>query len=419
MTNITVHSVDSLFSGLGAAMKSVKEMHKLYNPVMAFKFNSLNFLRPGENQYSEILAFFLDPNQTHGQGNTFLKIFLKRLEIKEGLELIERNVEVKVKCEHSTDEGRRIDILISFGNHFILAIENKVWAKDQNDQIADYSTYLENFFKGNYKLLYLCPYERTPSIASISKELLTKLQDDKKFLSYSYADDIIDCIDEWAQSCQAERVRYFLNEFKQYLNHEFIGESFMSEHKLIADYVQSSEQVELAFAISGTISQIKENLTIKFRNQLEEVAKQLDLNLIFPDNSQKLGFSDYSIIFHKEEWDYQIEYYFDTSNPQFFVGLWIKEGVQITDQQTNINYKIAEVLNKYKLSKQKIGLSRWIWINYFESPYDKWHNHKEPWIDIANGKMAKRIEIELDEIIKRLEGVTLKVDSPVLENQIN
>jgi len=72
-------NIVAYFSGLSATIKSVKEVQKLYNHQLAFNFNSLNFLRPGENKYSEILAFFLNPKEVHGQGNIFLKLFLKNL----------------------------------------------------------------------------------------------------------------------------------------------------------------------------------------------------------------------------------------------------------------------------------------------------------------------------------------------------
>jgi hypothetical protein len=115
---------------------------------------------------------------------------------------------------------RRMDIAIDFNKEFAIVIENKPWAGDQKDQIKDYRENLEKEYNGKYFLLYLSPYGNPPSSWSIDEDLRKSLEDEKKLMTISYFD-----IKKWLEicykECKAEKVRWFLRDFTDYVEEMF------------------------------------------------------------------------------------------------------------------------------------------------------------------------------------------------------
>jgi PD-(D/E)XK nuclease superfamily len=102
-----------------------------------------------ENVCSNILAFYLNPNNEHGFG-TLLLDALARV-INEEIKTNEQSIQVK--REVITDGKKRIDLVIE-SDDYVLAIENKIFASIDNP-FQDYSEYLEKLSKGRkiYKVL--------------------------------------------------------------------------------------------------------------------------------------------------------------------------------------------------------------------------------------------------------------------------
>ena len=396
------------FSGLSATIKSVKEVHRLYNHRLAFNFNSVNFLRLGENKYSEILAFFLNPDEAHGQGNAFLKLFLKCVGLEGKVSDLDL-VTVDCKCEHVIDDQRRIDILIRFGhNQFAIAIENKVWAKDQNRQLKDYNLYLKREFAENYCLLYLTPYKRNPSIESTASLPLDELQKKGLFKLIGYKNHVIACVHEWALHCQAERVRVFLFDFEQYLKKEFLGQTFMDENKTVVDFaIKSVENIETAFATFNAIDDIKIKLLNKLKSQIRAIAADNDLE---PDINEDLGRNyDYTrFSFHKKSWKYVfISFQFGAKNANDFrYGLSLKGAGGIEDVPILIPNDLKDsVLRAFNIKQAK---GEWWLFSYdFEIGIRNWGNQSRPWMEIQNGKMKERIEAIVKEFLAKIGDLDL------------
>ena len=106
---------------------------------------------------SNILRFLFDANEPHGLGNIMTRalydLYLadpnnklsptKAEEIKDAIN--ERTNIIEVACEHSTDSGKRIDLLIETDDH-VIGIENKVFADLYND-FSDYKKEIEKCAK--------------------------------------------------------------------------------------------------------------------------------------------------------------------------------------------------------------------------------------------------------------------------------
>ena len=104
-------------------------------------FNLINFISRiwgiGETKHSQILGFFLNPRENHGQGGLFLKLFLEKL----GFETNNFNPkDLTVDVEQRSNGRDQIDILIQSRQLGIsIAIENKSnGAKDQSHQLYRY-----------------------------------------------------------------------------------------------------------------------------------------------------------------------------------------------------------------------------------------------------------------------------------------
>ena len=109
-----------------------------------------------ENTCSNILAFFIDPAESHGLGTLVLDTLASAV----GIDVAERSMSsnVSVGREIGTDAGNRIDILITSDEHVIL-IENKIHAT-ANNPFGDYAAYLDRVADGRNKrkiLLTLYP----------------------------------------------------------------------------------------------------------------------------------------------------------------------------------------------------------------------------------------------------------------------
>lgn len=147
----------STLNGLGNILidfEKIKERENILSKEKSIRFNVLDFFRIDETLHSRLLGFFLDKNESHGQGDLFLKKFVEKLgysDYDEG----KWNVTV---------EKQRIDILIERNHpHSVIIIENKSNdAIDQENQIYRYwhrAIYHKNKDEctnnDKYKIIYL------------------------------------------------------------------------------------------------------------------------------------------------------------------------------------------------------------------------------------------------------------------------
>ena len=103
-------SLAEFYSGLDATLKTAKRIHRIFDADLAIAFNPLmQFFHVGENKLSEILAFFLDPNESHGQGRLFIDSLLKAFELEES---VGQFFSCRVKTEKSTPDYRRLHIYL-------------------------------------------------------------------------------------------------------------------------------------------------------------------------------------------------------------------------------------------------------------------------------------------------------------------
>ncbi len=357
-----------------------REIKKFYGEKLAPEFNSFNFWSINENKVSEILAFLLNPNENHSQGNVFLKIFLKNFKL-ELPNLINSN-NITVETEHITDKNRRIDILLNFENTFVIGIENKIYETtiDQHKQIEHYSEYLNTFFNGNYLLFYLSPKNKELSEISISKEKRENLIRNKKLKLINYDEHIIPYLKQISLITQSDRVKSFILDFKKTLSKIYKGEKIMNENKLIIDYATKDiNNLETTLKIGQTISEIKQKLKDKFYQNCRRIANDYNVDYVEKDTYDWCWFTP-------NNWkNHDLTFYFDNRN--LIYGIRRKKWNK--DKTRNIDLENILGGGKWKVSN---------WLQCERELYENFENGIQGWIDIENGVLEKKIRKIVDEI---------------------
>jgi len=200
-------------------------VRKKLNRYLAMDFNVFFLFPINEDTISDIIAFLLNPAESHGQGYSFLKEFLEVLKEKnevlnkklETLEIWNMLSEVYVIRERTTYTGRRIDIFVKLPG-FVIGIENKPWAGEQVNQLTDYSKFLEEVKEKENLLIYLDGYGRESRSIGEEKELLKK---EGKFLEVSYNNFLQPWLRRCYNVCKAEKIRMFLKDFINWIDVNF------------------------------------------------------------------------------------------------------------------------------------------------------------------------------------------------------
>ncbi|OLA74973.1 MAG: hypothetical protein BHW62_04920 [Acinetobacter sp. CAG:196_36_41] len=196
--------------------KELKELEQKFD-----KFNIFDCLRltRTEIRHSNFLAWLLDPNETHGLSDYFLKEFLKKIIInnKKIIETInEKNIKLEAYNSDNNEmivehyfipsvfdidcwsmqnteilrEHENIDLLIvDETNKFVFVIENKVDTCQHDNQLTKYRTYVDEHYPSEqYKKLYVYLKPQSEKVElpyiyvsySLIKEILDEIIKDKK-----------------------------------------------------------------------------------------------------------------------------------------------------------------------------------------------------------------------------------------------
>ncbi|SMC10060.1 PD-(D/E)XK nuclease family protein [Nitratiruptor tergarcus] len=190
-----------------------KKVKREIDRYLSTDFNFIDIISPDENKISILLKILLEPNGTHGQGNLFLELFLKQLKDLSKRDLFYSTKSVVIATEKPTDENRRIDIVIEFDD-FIVAIENKPWAGEQDEQLEAYYNYLIKS-KKDFILIFLAGTKRDP--ISISKEH----KNSDKFLNTTYKALLVPWLKECYKNCESQKVKFFVKDFQEWIERNF------------------------------------------------------------------------------------------------------------------------------------------------------------------------------------------------------
>ncbi len=355
--------------GLMPLMEEARKVDREQDFYVAHRFNALRYLRNDELGLSNIIADLLDPSGAHGQGTTFLQAILELLSVaQEGAksqrsntmrvpQSLLRNAEnILVEKERTikvNGRPRRIDITVDIrtrdNTRYCLALENKPYAGDQQDQCSDYLEFLEQEYHERYLLVYLPPRKWMPSkyslpdpkrwinhfcvlpYVAISESIDEDLSLDDSELADSGKVSTMNQVEtadsgndlskfvvgngtslaDWFGTCiartHAERLRWFLREAQLFCQQD-IGKSNMTdtEANYVKDHLEKNpEHANSAYAVARAwphyIHGVGENffkqLTDKVREKLASEHEELTIKYRYEGKSWAQSLSIY-----KESW---------------------------------------------------------------------------------------------------------------------
>jgi len=190
--------------GLILYAKAVNKLKQegLWGKTKFYLFDALGMTNK-EEIHTNLLFWLLNPNESHGLDDKFLKKLIKKISDHE----IDNIIIESIKKEKNFGKGGRIDIEI-IGYNWILAIENKIKSHEKNNQTNKYEKYYQDIItkskdisKNNLFLLYLTPNgEKATSdifksatykqIREIIEELKSDFNDEAKFLITQFINHI-------------------------------------------------------------------------------------------------------------------------------------------------------------------------------------------------------------------------------------
>ena len=209
--------LSAAFAAFEPQLAAYREERAEFRRRTAPDFNVFDFIKPTENVLSDILKFFLEPTESHGQGDFFLHRMIRRT-----------HPDLPVSCQGArvTREGptyslpipknrRRIDVVATLGD-FLLGIENKKFTGEGTDQIQDYCQHLKNIAaRRPFCLIFL---SRTGAeAASIAPELASGYKRNNQLKNWSWERDIPAWLHECHTHCKSDKIRHFIDDFRGYI----------------------------------------------------------------------------------------------------------------------------------------------------------------------------------------------------------
>ncbi|MFD2914781.1 PDDEXK-like family protein [Psychroserpens luteus] len=229
-------------------VQTIVNSYSRINKMSGQNFNLFTLLRKGSDEvrlHSKFISELLNPQGSHQQGTLFLDCFLTRLSITD----FETN-NATANIEYYTgvindnkDLGGNIDILIRSINNKVIKIENKIYAKEQENQLLRY----HNFQKDG-QLIFLT----LRGHKSRDHDTLTNAKID--YQQISYKNEITEWLQECIEKCATvpivrESIVQYLNLVKK-LTHQNINKKMSKE--IVEKITQSKESFEAYLAIRKT-----------------------------------------------------------------------------------------------------------------------------------------------------------------------
>lgn len=267
-----IEQVTSLLKATVPITQKAQDEWKMFAP----GFRSFALFDPKEVVQTRIIAGLLDPYGNHGQGDIFLRLFLKAIGEEEALQGSLDSTQIRL--EHMTksieSDRRRIDLLITLPTGRLIALESKArGADDQPDQIAHYLSELENLEPHDHVLIYLSPGKISPRNISEKKwnDWTTGAQPRVRRCKYDRL------IEKWLGDClkdcspNARVLRGFLKDFQKYTSLEMEGGPLMMEKlvkEVATNILKSKTNLIASVSIHNTQDEVRRRLASGFTEAL-------------------------------------------------------------------------------------------------------------------------------------------------------
>jgi hypothetical protein len=211
-------ALQTFFGNLGYRLKLLEETRAQTDVLLSSRFNVFGFIEPDENRLSDIIATLLDPKGKHGQGNKFLHEFLKTVCRKDSAPPASGTVLREDFTTFIKSDRRRMDVLVEM-EHLAVAIENKPWAREQEDQIGDYVGHLRRRYDDRFIIVFLSPTGCEP--ISLPDKQKCELMAAGQLICAAYNGRLHEWLDGCLKECASDKFRWFLRDFITFIEGEF------------------------------------------------------------------------------------------------------------------------------------------------------------------------------------------------------
>ena len=380
MANNINQIVDSLIS-INQVIENFRvqrEKNELYD---SNRFNPFQFLQTDEMGLSKILAFLLDPTETHGQGDLFLNSFLKFINKHQFLAYQKVNIYLEKITKEENDEitneitnettnknGRHdifIEGILDNKTSWVISIENKLQgAIDQPKQMHTYDKDLKNYVSDSYFLIYLPIFSNNPPEKSISEDKWAKLMSDKKAMVLS-ASMLIKWLDNTLIIAPA--VKQFCNDFKKFLSEDIMGNT-QDSNELIECLINNDKALFSALTVLETRDTLYEKLMAMLVEQLKirfnRYTKLININFECGDDGS-FNKKGYGLYIGNEDFGVCI-YFYKSGLRDAYCGIYANHD----NLFNNILNVFSEFIkdNNYDLDKDD-SMPLWKWL---EDEYEVW-----------------------------------------------
>ena len=248
--NDTLRSTELLLAQVRALRLAEENAKRSSRSRAADDFEPISLLRPLEPDLSRVLAFLLNPQETHEQGTLFLSAFCRSLQscrscaksgaFPEGTLPSILGEHTQVAAEYAVDKGEnRFDIFLQEGDT-LLAIENKPSAHEGNEQLKRYAEWLRRTAPNNWWLVFLCDAE--PKTLPEEEALRSRI------LRHSF-ETLSSTLFDTATRVEVARVRAFVELFADYLKRQVAGIIPMKD-TLLLELLKEPNNIASAFRIA-------------------------------------------------------------------------------------------------------------------------------------------------------------------------
>lgn len=412
-------NLEKLFQDLIKHQREEIKTRKLTTP----DFNGFQIISPKETQISRFLGELLDENGSHLQGKLFQDLFFEKL-IKTKIPYKSTN-KTELYLEYSIGNGQ-IDILLVFDKKFAVAIENKPFADDQDEQIIRYCDFMKKEFgEDNFLMIYLSANGSAPTEKSLTKEEKEKLGNKFSIISFLQVRTwLIACLENLKDK-KTTRLIKIIEEFTEYINLEFRNQNDLKNtpiYETLKDNIISAHQITSLW--NDNRKKFEEIYTDKinqlFNKELPKLVFEDLKNKNAIDNNWEFIEGDFDLkkahfkgwIIKKKAWkssclaifSNRIGYSSTSKIRSFYPLILSKENIKRDDY--NNHYcnltKSEKMLNeqksfvKFNVLNQKLN-EVW-WTLFPDKEFQSWND--EIWTEIKpNGKTVNYISSFLENLI--------------------
>ncbi len=389
---------------VGAAAVEAELEHRI-----ASRFNVFDYLRDDELGLSRVVADLLDPGGPHGQKTLFLRLFLGLIDSVrpspfafDEQRLEEYTVVVKRERAIETNEPdlkapRRLDVWVELtapGEPALcIAIENKPYADDGDNQVNAYRTWLCQQYKGRFLLIHLSSHGGRPGYNSLPLDAPTEGIATMSFCPVPTAassDDTtlprLPALTGWlalcAQVCQVDRLRWFLRDAETFCHKRFGGTmTTPSEQEEVRQFVlESDDNLRTALAVFDSWPRIRNEVVARFLTKLRgfvqedlhgtvESADDLRVESSFTGSSRNDGLWAYRAAWASGDTRPYVWLAHDSTDPRsWYLGVGFDPKRRASPEEEEIQKRLA--------SEQGLRggnhSADWPWFHYLKGDFADW-----------------------------------------------